>query len=161
MEQARLVASDDSDQANMRCVEGVHEQLGTELRAVDEIATAHTSMVFSLPTEADVRAILTLRRNRDRFFPMEIFADPAWDILLELYAAELGQLRITVSSACRGAAVPATTALRWISTLEENQLVQRRSDPFDGRRVFLSLTDDGLAAMNDFFDTIPARSVPI
>lgn len=162
MEQARLVASGDGDQAKMRCVESVCEQLGTELRAVDEIATTHTSMGFSLPpTEADVRVMLTLRRNRDRFFPMEIFADPAWDILLELYAAELGQLRITVSCACRGAAVPATTALRWISTLEENQLVQRRSDPFDGRRVYLSLTDDGLAAMNDYFDTIPAGSVLI
>jgi DNA-binding MarR family transcriptional regulator len=162
MEQAKLVASDDIDQANMQCVEGVLQRLGTEPGAVDEIAATQVSMVFGLPpNEADIRALLRLRRNRDRFFPMEIFADPAWDILLELYAAELGQQRITVSGACMGAAVPATTVLRWICTLEENQLVQRRSDPFDGRRAFLSLTDDGLAAMNDYFDTVPAGSVSI
>jgi DNA-binding MarR family transcriptional regulator len=137
-------------------MEDGRQRIGSFLRALDEVAFAPSSATFSqIPTEADVRELLRLRRNRERFFPQEIFADPAWDILLELYAAELGQHRIAVSSVCAAAAVPATTALRWINTLEENQLVQRMNDRFDCRRVFLSLTDAGLAAMNDYFDTIP------
>lgn len=157
MEQARHVESDAGDQEIIRCIEDGRRRMGSFLRAVDEVAFAPPSTTFGqIPTEADIRELLTLRRNRERFFPQEIFADPAWDILLELYAAELGQHRTTVSCVCAAAAVPATTALRWINTLEENQLVQRMKDRFDGRRVFLSLTDAGLAAMNDYFDTVPS-----
>ena len=160
MEQARRFKSEGNDREIMQCMEDGRQRIGSFLKAVDEVAFAPSSATMSqIPTEADIRELLRLRRNRDRFFPAEIFADPAWDILLELYAAELGQRRITVSGACAGAAVPATTALRWINTLEENQLVQRTNDRFDGRRIFLSLTDDGLAAMNDYFDTIPAGSL--
>lgn len=109
-------------------------------------------------SERDVRALIKLRRNRDRFFDAELFADPAWDILLELYAAALGQLRVPVTSLCSGAAVPATTALRWIGQLEERGLITRRPDPTDGRRCFLMLSSDGFEAMNGYFRTVPASS---
>ena len=68
-----------------------------------------------------------------------IFADPAWDIMLDLFAADLEQRRVSVSSACLAAAVPPTTALRWLKKLEEEQLIQRSIDPLDRRRVYLSL----------------------
>lgn len=98
-----------------------------------------------------VREILKLRRRRDNFFGAELFADPAWDILLELYEAELAQHRVTVSSLCVGAAVPATTALRWINHLESRGLIVRAADPFDGRRAFLSLSSRALTDMENFF----------
>ncbi len=165
MEQTRRIASEERDLGAARCLDEGLQRIGSFLRAVDALDPASfpssASTIGHLHTEQDVRELLKLRRNRDRFFPAEIFADPAWDILLELYAAELGQRRMTVSCVCTAACVPATTALRWINTLEENQLVQRRDDRFDGRRVFLSLTDDGLAAMNDYFDTVPAGSMMV
>jgi len=73
-------------------------------------------------------------------------ADPAWDILLDLYAAEEEGLHISVSSACVAAAVPSTTALRWLRILCERGLITRRADSFDGRRVFVSLSEEGRAA---------------
>ena len=166
MEQTRRIASEERDLGVTRCLNEGLQRIGSFLRAVDAVEPASFPSSFAstkgrIPTEQDVGELLKLRRNRDRFFPAEIFADPAWDILLELYAAELGQRRMTVSCVCTAACVPATTALRWINTLEENQLVQRRDDRFDGRRVFLSLTDDGLAAMNDYFDTVPAGSMMV
>lgn len=106
-------------------------------------------------TERDVLAILKARRRRTRFFPDDLFADPAWDILLELYAAELGQRRIAISSVCLGAAVPATTALRWINALEKKGLVSRRNDPFDGRRVFIDLSETGLKSLDAYFAATP------
>ena len=64
---------------------------------------------------------------------------PPRDMLLGLLRAELLQHRVAVSSLCSSAAVPATTALRWLNTLIERRLCVRRADPHDGRRVFVEL----------------------
>lgn len=61
-----------------------------------------------------VRAVIRARRLRARYFSEELFADPAWDMLLDLLQAEIAHLRVPVSSLCIAAAVPATTALRWL-----------------------------------------------
>lgn len=101
-----------------------------------------------------VRSRISLRRRRDELFPPGLFADPAWDMLLDLYGAHIAQHRVPVSSLCIAAAVPATTALRWIGRLENEGLVTRRSDPHDGRRVFIELTPRAIEAMETFFDTV-------
>src|SRR3546814_8292219 len=85
--------------------------------------------------------MLRLRRLRDRFFPGDLFADPAWDMLLDLMAAHLSGQRVSVSSLCIAAAVPATTALRWIRALTDHGLFLRQADPSDGHRVFIALSD--------------------
>jgi DNA-binding MarR family transcriptional regulator len=76
--------------------------------------------------------------------------------LLELYAAALGQYRVSVTSLCTAAAVPGTTALRWIKNLEDSGLIVRRADPMDGRRQFLMLSEQALGTMNAYFRTVPA-----
>ena len=102
-------------------------------------------------TEAIVRADILARRQRDQFFKSELFADPAWDILLALFAADLGQCRITVSALCKAAAVPATTALRWLNSLERELLVERSADKYDGRRFYVALSNKGRAAMTEYY----------
>lgn len=94
-----------------------------------------------------VRRIIKLRRERDRFLPAEILADPAWDILLDLTAARLEGKAVPVSSLCIAAAVPTTTALRWIRSLTEAGLLQRRLDTQDGRRSHVELADTAAEAM--------------
>ena len=98
-----------------------------------------------------VRAVIRARRLRSRFFSEELFADPAWDMLLDLLQAEIAQLRVPVSSLCIAAAVPATTALRWIKTMTEQGLFVRRADPHDGRRVFVELAPAASDAMRRYF----------
>lgn len=140
----------------------IRERLGSALRLVDELAGTPQPVAQKQPvTEQMVRTILRLRRHRDRFFKTELFADPAWDMLLELYACELGQQRISISSLCVGAAVPATTALRWITTLEQEELIERRPDPTDGRRFFIQLTRAGRDAMTDYFRAVPSGAATI
>ena len=102
-----------------------------------------------------IREMLDARRLRDRYFGQSLFGEPAWDILLELYASELAQVRITVSQLCIGAAVPATTALRWIGNLEAGGLLTRHKDKLDGRRVFVFLTDKAREAFRSYFDSVP------
>src|SRR3546814_8312141 len=64
-----------------------------------------------------------------------------------LMAAHLSGQRVSVSSLCIAAAVPATTALRWIRALTDHGLFLRQADPSDGRRVFIALSDKAAEAM--------------
>ncbi|MBA3896633.1 MAG: hypothetical protein H0X36_05785 [Sphingomonadaceae bacterium] len=102
-------------------------------------------------TAADVRTTIRLRRLRDRFLPAEIFADPAWDMLLDLFAARIEGMRVGVSSLCIASAVPPTTALRWLKTLTDSGVAVRVADPTDARRVFIELSEETAAAMRAFF----------
>jgi hypothetical protein len=95
----------------------------------------------------EVRAILRLRRMRNTYFSAELFADPAWDMLLDLTAAQLESEKVAVSSLCIASAVPATTALRWIKTMCDAKLLERHSDPLDGRRIFIGLSPGTANAM--------------
>lgn len=109
-------------------------------------------------TTEHLRAISRARARRKEFFTASLFADPAWDMLLDLYQAELAQVRISVSSLCAAAGVPSTTALRWLKTLELEGLIERRDDPLDGRRTFVSLTGDASARMQRYFQAVRPRS---
>jgi DNA-binding MarR family transcriptional regulator len=134
----------------------LRDQLGTAMRIADQLAGTPVTPVSNQPVnERYIRNMLKLRRHRDRFFANDLFADPAWDILLELYAAALGQYRVSVANLCVAAAVPATTALRWIRQLEDEGLIERRADPTDGRRHFLMLSQKALGTMAAYFRTVP------
>lgn len=98
------------------------------------------------------RAMYRNRRLRPRIFADDtLFGEPAWDILLDLFIAEVDNKPLSVTAACIGAAVPTSTALRWLAILEERGLLRRENDPGDARRVFLHLTDEGYAKMASFF----------
>ena len=100
-------------------------------------------------TAASLRSEIRARRLREQYFDAALFADPAWDMMLDLMAAKLERRQVAVSSLCIAAAVPATTALRWIKTLTDEGLFLRTADPRDGRRVFIELSAaaaDGLTA---------------
>lgn len=101
-------------------------------------------------TAAEIRAVIRARRLRDQFFGAELFADPAWDMLLDLYAARLESRPVSVSSLCIAAAMPPTTALRWIGTMHETGLFERHADPSDRRRAYIALSDKGADAMRAY-----------
>jgi len=106
-----------------------------------------------------VRAVIRARRLRGRFFAEDLFADPAWDMLLDLLQAEIAQLRVPVSSLCIAAAVPATTALRWLKSMTDKGIFIRRADPHDGRRVFVELSRDASMAMRRYFAEVGKPAV--
>jgi len=99
------------------------------------------------------RSEIRARAARAQFFKASLFSDPAWDILLELFAAEQEGRRVSISAAGLTAEIPLTTALRWIAALEREELVDRAGDPTDARRTFLKLTDKGLRAMTLYFES--------
>lgn len=104
-----------------------------------------------LPDPRLVRRIIHQRQLRARFFDGELFADPAWDILLDLTAARAEHKRVSVTSLCIASGVPPTTALRWISQMIEAGLLERVEDETDRRRAFIVLSDRAAEAMARYF----------
>ena len=107
---------------------------------------------ISATKQANIRTIIKLRRMRDRFFDPALFADPGWDILLDLYAAQQEEKPVSVSSLCIAAAVPPTTALRWITNMTEAGLLVRVQDRDDARRVFIELSAETRKQMEAYFE---------
>ncbi|HUQ12693.1 MAG TPA: winged helix DNA-binding protein [Novosphingobium sp.] len=104
-----------------------------------------------LPDPRLVRRIIRQRQMRARFFEGDLFADPAWDMLLDLAAARAEHTRVSVTSLCIASGVPPTTALRWIGQMTEAGLLERVEDETDRRRAFIALTDKAADAIARYF----------
>lgn len=105
------------------------------------------------------RQTYALRRKRASIFGSpELFGEPAWDILLDLFIAHAEGKSVSVSSACIGSAAPATTGLRWLGVLADEGLVVRENDADDNRRVLVRLTHTGITAMEQFLDAFDAHA---
>ncbi|WP_447763443.1 winged helix DNA-binding protein [Sphingopyxis panaciterrae] len=125
-----------------------------EPRPLAPTVAAPTPISFDRARARMVRKIIQHRRMRERQFDACLLADPGWDMLLDLYAAHYEGQKVSVSSLCIAAAVPATTALRWIRTLEEEGHIDRSQDPHDGRRIYLALSEAARTRMDRYFDDI-------
>ena len=108
-----------------------------------------------------VRNLLRARARRCDFIRPNLFSDPAWDMLLALYAAELEQVRLTIAGLTRASRVPATTALRWMEALLREGLIQRKNNPLDGRQIFVELSPNGVQAMKAYFANLPDGAYPM
>jgi len=104
-----------------------------------------------MSTRESLQALLSLRELRGTLFPEKLFAQPAWDMLLELLECKLRQRRISVSSLYLAAGVPPATALRRIQDMENAGLIARVCDPSDRRRQFVELTPQTLHRLRTFF----------
>lgn len=107
-----------------------------------------------LPDPRLVRRIIATRQRRSRYFDGELFADPAWDMLLDLTAARAEHVRVSVTSLCIASGVPPTTALRWIGQMAKAGLVERIEDDADKRRAFIVLNDKTADALARYFAEI-------
>ena len=111
---------------------------------------AETERAAPKPDRVDaalVRRLIKLRRDRERFCPADIFSDQALDMLLDLFAARLEGKRVPVSSLCAAAAVPTTTALRWIRSLTVAGTFMRQVARDDARRSHVEIAPAAADAM--------------
>jgi DNA-binding MarR family transcriptional regulator len=94
-----------------------------------------------------VARLRRLRLRRNEVIGAPLFRDPAWDMLLELFAAHESGRRVSVSSLCYASGVPPTTALRQIQRLEKYDLITRSGDRFDNRRCYVEPTAKAVAGI--------------
>lgn len=98
---------------------------------------------------------LKARQLRNSIFRQPIFGEPAWDMLIALYLADIEQRPVTASGLADWAQCPKTTALRWQHVLEDRRLIRREQNPIDARMQFISLTELGREALDAFFRLAP------
>jgi FixJ family two-component response regulator len=122
--------------------------------ALQEMTGAATDEAVRPVTPQRVRAHIRARRLREKFFAPGLFADAAWDILLDLAASRLERKSVSVSSLCIAASVPTTTALRTIKQMVDQALLVRRSDPGDARRTFIDLAPQTARAMDGCLEAV-------
>src|SRR3546814_19647190 len=67
------------------------------------------------------------RRRRDSLIRYDLFAEPAWDMLLDLYIEQHRGQPVAVARLCAAAGASSTTALRWRALLIQQGLGIRAS----------------------------------
>jgi DNA-binding MarR family transcriptional regulator len=111
------------------------------------------------PTSSEQRQGLRAEAVREQFrralrrkiLDEHLFGEPGWDILLALYVIDEVERRLSIAELTAMTHVPLTTSLRWLSYLEEQDLISRSMAPHDQRMVLIELTDDGRRAMETYF----------
>lgn len=92
-------------------------------------------------TEDHLDSLLHARRARADIFGADIFSDPAWDILLELYAAKLGARTMTAVELARAIRTPTSTTIRWIGSLQQRGLIAPVLKGSDDEHFSILLTE--------------------
>lgn len=123
----------------LRHVSSAQVGVGPVAAIEQDLLPAGARIVTREELAAAARRYAKLRRRRDHYFPVDVFADPAWDIIIDLFAAGVEGKAVSITSACIAANVPATTALRWLTQLERAGMIERFSDAKDRRRAFVRL----------------------
>ena len=94
-----------------------------------------------------VRRLRKIRMKRNEMMGTQMFRDPAWDMMLDLYAAHDRGEKVSVSALCYASGVPQSTALRAVQRLEEQGMIERAGDPEDLRRSWVSASPEVLAGI--------------
>ncbi len=123
--------------------------------AVENLATGCRDQIIPCPEIITplqkARQFVDLYRRRNDLFRLlgadDVFADPAWHMLMDLFIAAQGNRKISVSSLCIASRGPPTTALRYITIMVEKGLLIRTPDPDDSRRIYISLASAAYDAM--------------
>lgn len=124
-----------------------------------DMAAAQSVSTEPTPRDRDADRLTTVlawikgRTNRNQVFGDALFGEPAWDMLLDLYANYRLNRPVTIGDLCVASRAPMSTALRWLTLLERKGLVYRTGDPMDRRRAFAALTADGLTKMEQTLDS--------
>ena len=128
------------------------EEMANELVAIAD-TSAEPKIEDQDPAAAykAAKKLLATRRRRDRVLGGDLFSDPVWNILLDLFISEFEQKKVAVGDACIAADVPVTSALRCCRLLEIRGFIRRERDPLDGRRMLVRLSDTTRANMTVLF----------
>lgn len=100
------------------------------------------------------QALQELRRARAPFFrgDSDLFGEPAWDILLDIFIAQERGIKVPASTACIDLGMPVATSLRWIALIEQRGLIERVSDPDCAERSLLRLTIRARMALQAYLE---------
>lgn len=91
--------------------------------------------------------ILDVRKRRETVLGDDLFGEPAWDLMLDLFVQHVERQKTSSTSAAIAARVPPTTALRYLNSLVRKGLVMRHVSDHDLRVQYVALSDYGYREM--------------
>lgn len=94
--------------------------------------------------------VLRMRSDARAHLPADLFGDPAFDMLLDLFIAREENRKLSITSVVTAGHTPPTTGLRWLAKIEKYGLVIREPDPFDARRSYIILNESGHSMMKEW-----------
>jgi hypothetical protein len=102
-------------------------------------------------SEETVGWLIRARRDRARYLPVGLFADPVWDMLLSLLHAELTSRRLSVSAVCLASGFSESNGLRWLNAMVEHGFVSRKIDANNRAAEFVQLVPKISRALRLYF----------
>jgi DNA repair protein RadC len=87
----------------------------------------------------------TIRRRllrRQLIGAAELFGEPAWDMLLDLFIHECEGEQLSMFSMCAGSGIPVSSAMRLAQKLCDAEILRRCPDPSDRRRSIMTIDPD-------------------
>ncbi len=146
-----VATADEYDRNVIRLdVTGVIAELRRLERKLDRVLSSTIETKGRSSTKkSEALSIVATHRAIDSAFGLEGLAtSPAWDILLEIYAAGT----LAVSNAAVGGGCSLTTGLRWLAVLEGKGWIHRFEDARDGRRKLVVLSSKGKTLVESGLD---------
>lgn len=106
-----------------------------------------------------VERVIQIRAVRRKHLPVSLFGgEQGWDILLELYRANLSSQQVTKESVIAAVDGPPSMLTRWIAALQDAGLV---TYPRSVAACELGLAPRGLRALDSFIDDLLHEDSPI
>lgn len=141
------------------------EQLDAAQAILDEIRITCGCSAFGSPrgtSSTRPQAVLETakkayldRKSRSAFIGShEIFGEPAWDMLLDLFIKQTEKEEVTLKAANLSNDRPISTELRWLKLLEQHGLIACQADPHDNARHVIHLTPTGYEGMLRYLESI-------
>jgi hypothetical protein len=117
-------------------------------------ATLQTEKRYGIAYRAAVRSLANRRARANHFSSQDIFGEPAWDILLELYVHQFQNDEVSVKGASVDPSAPASTGQRLFRVLENQNLISSVEDPIDSQLCLIRLTPEGFESMTRYLNEI-------
>lgn len=81
----------------------------------------------------------------------DLFGEPAWDMLLDLFIQQCEGRLLPMSSLCLSTDIPNSSAMKLIQRLCDAGLLERSPDPRDGRRSLIRISPDTEHRLRAYF----------
>jgi hypothetical protein len=137
-------------------IDQIHELLanrGDEV-SVSELGGEHMDRLQThrpTPLVHQLLYSIEIQKLRKAHFADMDMSGACWDMMLDLMLAERSGRQLSASDLATGAAVPLSSGLRMIASLENAGLALRYLDQNDRRRTLVRMTETGRDKMVSFF----------
>lgn len=136
--------------------EDVQGRIAASQVAAGEQAPAAPDVDATQPRDhrALLDRLIKARREKAKIFAGDLVADPVWDMLLALARVDLDGKGIPTLTLSIDGRIPASSALRRISEMEQAGFIERRPDPDDRRCILVYLTDNGRQMVDRYLEQL-------